>query len=154
VPHQRASTGGRPDAAGARADHVGDGGRARPAGGWPLTAAAIVVAVETAVLAASAIGFTIYRLLGHSPHDSIDGWMIVLLAALAAAGLGCVWRGVYRRRRWARSPAVLAQLLAIPVGVDAAGDGAWWIGAPLLLCAVVGLLGLFAPSSTHAFVDG
>jgi hypothetical protein len=58
-----------------------------------------------------------------------------------------------RRRRWARSPAVLVQLLALPVAYNAFGDGAWWLGAPLLVCAVAGLVGLFAPSTTEALLE-
>jgi hypothetical protein len=49
---------------------------------------------------------------------------------------------------------VLVQLLALPVSYNAFGNGAWWLAAPLLACAVVGLVGLLAPSTTEALVDG
>jgi hypothetical protein len=48
---------------------------------------------------------------------------------------------------------VLVQLLALPVSYNAFGNGAWWLATPLLACAVVGLVGLFAPSSTEALAD-
>ena len=113
----------------------------------------IVVAFEAAVLAASALWLTAYQLLGHRPHDPLDAWLVVIFAAAGAVALGLVWRGVRRHRRWARSPAVLTQLLTIPVGVNACADGVWWVGVPLLACGALGLIGLFAPSTTHAFVD-
>jgi len=80
--------------------------------------------------------------------------MVVILAVIGAAALWWVWRGLFRRRRWSRSPAVLVQLLALPVSYNAFGNGAWWLAVPLLACAVVGLVGLLAPSTTEALVDG
>jgi hypothetical protein len=118
----------------------------------PLTVASVVLAVETAVLLIVAIVFTVYQLLGHRPHDRADAWIFVLYSALIGSGLAVVTRGVWRRRRWSRAPAVLAQLLTLPVGVSAIGVGAWFVGVPLLVCGALGLVGLFAPSSTRVFV--
>jgi hypothetical protein len=120
---------------------------------WPLIAASAVVGIEAAALASSAIITLALIGAGHHPHDRVDAWLVVGLAALGAIGLGWVWRGLTRRRRWARSPAVLAQLLALPVSYNAFGNGAWWLGGPLLACAVVGLAGLFAPSTTNLLFD-
>lgn len=121
---------------------------------WPLVAASVVVAVEAAALAASAISVAVLILSGHHTHDRLDAWLVVGLAAICAVGLWWVWRGLVRRRRWARSPAVLVQLLALPVSYNAFGDGAWWLATPLLVCAVVGLVGLLAPSTTEVLIDG
>ena len=120
--------------------------------GWPLLAVAVVVGIEALGLAASAIWLIAYQLLGHRPHDPLDAWLVFVFAALMAMGLAFVWRGIRLRRRWSRSPAVLTQLLAVPVGFNACGDGVWWLGVPVIACAVVGLVGLFAPSTTQAFV--
>lgn len=118
----------------------------------PLIAATAVVAIEAAALAASAIGLTLYQLLGHRPHDPLDAWLVVGLAALGAVVLAVVGRGLLRRRRWARSPAVLTQLLTIPVGISTIANGVWWAGLPLLVCGALGLAALFAPSTTRALV--
>ncbi|MDQ1463402.1 MAG: hypothetical protein QOC73_343, partial [Actinomycetota bacterium] len=53
----------------------------------------------------------------------------------------------------ARSPAVLTQLIVIPVAVSATGNGAVLVGVPLVLCGVVGIVGLFAPSTTRRFSE-
>lgn len=124
------------------------------ASAWPLSTAIVIVGVEALGLATSALWLVAYQLLGHRPHDPLDAWLVFALASLAAVAMAFVWRGLRRRRRWSRSPAVLVQLLAIPVGVNACGAGAWWLGAPLLGCAVAGLVGLFAPSTTQALTGG
>lgn len=111
------------------------------------------MAVEAAALAASAIAIAVLLAAGRRPHDNLDAWFVVALAAFGAVALWWVWRGLGRQRRWARSPAVLVQLLALPISYNAFGDGAWWLAAPLLACAAVGLVGLFAPSTTDALVD-
>lgn len=121
---------------------------------WPLLMVLLVEGIEVAVLASSAIWLAVYQLLGHRPHDALDSWLVVAFAGVAAVVLAFVWIGVRRHRRWARSPSVLIQLLTIPVGYNACGSGAWWVGVPLIGCGVLGLVGLFAPSTTHAFVDG
>jgi hypothetical protein len=119
----------------------------------PLLAAVLATAVEALVLAASTLGLPLHVLLGHRPHDSLDLWMVVALAAIGAAGLVLITRGLYLGRRWARAPAVLTQLLVVPVSWNTLRNGAAWAGVPLLLCGLVGLVGLFAPS-TGERLDG
>jgi hypothetical protein len=115
-----------------------------------LRVAAGATALEALALAVSAVWLVVHRLTGHRAHDSFDFWFLVGLVVFAAAALAWTSQGLARRRRWARSPSVLTQLLALPVGVDAMQTGAAWVGAPLLVCAVAGLIGLFAPSTTQA----
>jgi hypothetical protein len=121
--------------------------------GVPLLVALIATAAETLGLAASAIGLTSYKLSGHRPFDSGDLWAVVAMAAVGAIGLGLVVRGLARVRRWARSPAVLTQLIVFPIGVSTAVHGGELIGIPLAVCGVVGLVGLFAPSTTQRLND-
>jgi hypothetical protein len=121
--------------------------------GVPLLVALIATGAETLGLAASAIGLTSYKLSGHRPFDSGDLWAVVAMAAVGAIGLGLVVRGLARVRRWARSPAVLTQLIVFPIGVSTAVHGGELIGIPLAVCGVVGLVGLFAPSTTQRLND-
>jgi len=74
-------------------------------------------------------------------------------AAFGAIALWWVWRGLRQCRRWARAPGVLVQIIAIPVAFNTYGNGVWWVATPLLVCAVLGLVGLFAPSTTKALLE-
>ena len=143
VPHQRVRPADRPPA--------GGGGGTAPAAQpsqRPLTAVLIVVAVEVVALAASALAALVSLLVGHA-HDSLDASLVVVFAALGAVALALVWHGLRRLRRWSRAPVVLVELLALPVGYNLIGNGVWWAGVPLLACAIVGLVGIFAPSTTQ-----
>jgi hypothetical protein len=125
--------------------------RARTLEGLPrfLAAATLATAVESLALGVAAVWLLVHRLTGHRAHDSFDFWFLVGLVVFATAALGWTARGLASSRRWARSPSVLMQLLAVPVGIDAISTGAAWVGLPLVICAVVGLVGLFAPSTTE-----
>jgi hypothetical protein len=121
--------------------------------GVPLLVAVIATGVEALGLAASAIGLSLYKLSGHRPFDSGDLWAVVAMAAVGALGLGLVVRGLARARRWARSPAVLTQLIVLPIGVTTAAHGGELVGIPLAVCGLVGLAGIFAPSTTQRLND-
>jgi hypothetical protein len=122
--------------------------------GVPLRAAFVATGVEALTLAASAVGLALYQLSGHRPQDVAGSWGVVAMAALGAVGLGLIVRGLIGGRRWARSPAVLTQLIALPVGGSAIGHGGAPIGVLLVLCGLVALVGLFAPSTARRFDDG
>lgn len=121
--------------------------------GVPLRLAVLATGVEALGLASSAIGLALYRLLGHRPFDSGDLWAVVGLAAVGAIGLSLVVRGLARSRRWARSPAVLTQLIGLPIGINAIGHGGELVGIALTMCALAGLFGLFAPSTSKRMSD-
>ena len=120
----------------------------------PLRLAVAATGVEAAGLAASAIGLVLYNVAGHRPFDGGDLWAVVAMATVGAAGLGWVVRGLAMARRWARSPAVLTQLIALPIAVTAIGHGGALIGVPLTICGLVALVGLFAPSTSQRMGAG
>jgi hypothetical protein len=119
--------------------------------GVPLRAAAVATAVEAVALASAAIGLAVYQVAGHRPQSVADSWGVVAMAVVGAVSLCLVVRGLAAGRRWARSPAVLTQLIVIPIAATATGNGAALVGVPLVLCGVVGIVGLFAPSTTRRF---
>lgn len=71
-------------------------------------------------------------------------------ALIVATGVGLLWvaRGLAALRRWARSPAVLTQLLAVPVGVSLLQVGLTAYGAVVVaIPAIVLLLLLGSPQA-------
>ena len=74
---------------------------------------------------------------------------LVLFALAFAAGLAVCARALWQRRRWARSPVLVWQVLQLSVGVPQFGDATW---AGLLLClpAAAVLAGLFSRDVTSA----
>ena len=62
------------------------------------------------------------------------------LALAAGALLLLLARAIRARRDWARSPAIVLQILAVPVGIGQLQSGVWAAGVPVLLLAVVTLV--------------
>jgi Na+-driven multidrug efflux pump len=72
----------------------------------------------------------------------------IVLFLVFGAGLLWVARGWWRGRRWARAPFLLAQLIALVVGIplaQSAGSIERWVGIALTLAAAVGLVLVFTP---------
>jgi len=76
-----------------------------------------------------------------------------LLTLLAGLGLLAVARGLRRARRWARAPALVTQLLALPVAVGLVQGGRWYVGVPLILWALGVLALLFTPAVGEVLED-
>ena len=76
--------------------------------------------------------------------------MTAVLALAAAVGLGLVARGLLAGRRWARAPALVTNLILLPVAVGLLQAHVWYAGVPLLLWALAVLVLLFAPATAAA----
>ena len=74
------------------------------------------------------------------------------LTLLAGAGLLQVGRGLLRARRWARSPALVTNLILVPVAVGLLQGGRWYLGVPLIAAAVTVVVLLFS-SSVNASLE-
>ncbi|MFE6459847.1 hypothetical protein [Streptomyces cinereoruber] len=138
-----------PVSSGTERTPVGDAERAhRPA---RLTAAAAVAGVEALGLAAGGVYMLVKALTG-SPGDltgALTGavTLVVLgLIPLAAA------RGLWLCRSWSRGPAVITQILALPVAWQMLQANSAMIpaGAVLGVLAVTGLVLLVNPATTEA----
>jgi hypothetical protein len=68
----------------------------------------------------------------------------IVLAALAAAALVLVARGLRAQRRWASSLGVTLQLLGLPFGVRLWQFGHWWAAIPELVVVAGALVLLFS----------
>jgi hypothetical protein len=112
-----------------------------------------------ALVAAQGIGlvglavFFLVELMVASPTSTARAIMAALLTLLAGLGLLAVARGLRHARRWARAPALVTQLLALPVAVGLVQGGRWYVGVPLVLWALGVLALLFSPAVGEVLED-
>jgi hypothetical protein len=110
--------------------------------------AALVAVAQAVGLAVFAAVVVVQALRGDRSSVTNVLLLVVLLLAWAAALVLCA-RGLLHRRRWARAPLVLSELLLLAVGIPLVqGDGARWAGVLLVGGAVVGLLSVLSPAVT------
>jgi hypothetical protein len=105
-----------------------------------LRRAAVLLTVEALALATLGV-------VGAIVATSDDRAGAVGIAGVAVAvGLVLVLlgRAVGRQRAWARTPSIVLQLLALPVGTDQARSGVWLAAVPVLLLAGATLYHLVA----------
>ncbi|MFJ5216865.1 hypothetical protein ACIP98_19360 [Streptomyces sp. NPDC088354] len=123
----------------------------RPGRKRRLAAAAAVAALEGAALAAWGITMVVLGLVGNpdSPRQAEAGGLTVL--ALAAMPLAAAY-GLWHARRWSRGPALIIQLVALPVAWTMAQNGGVMIaaGAALGAAAIAELVLLVHPAATEA----
>lgn len=116
----------------------------------PVTRASLVVALEGVVLLLLGLGYGVAGWVG-DPFDRtatlLEGGFAVVVGGL----LLLVARGVSRVDGWSRSPAVVVQLLALPVGYGLAQGRVWWAAVPVLLLAGTVLYLLATPEARMAF---
>ncbi len=120
-----------------------------------ITAAAVLAAVEGVVL----LGFGVYVLimgLTGDPESPQQAEMLgVTVLALAALPLLAA-RGLRLRRRWSRGPAMITQLMALPVAWTLVSNGGGLIaaGAAIGIVALTVLALLINPTATEALGIG
>jgi hypothetical protein len=75
--------------------------------------------------------------------------MVVLFIGLLAAAFGGLAFVLWRGRRWARSPAIVLQLLLVPIGSGMIG-GLGWPGLVVMAMGLVGAGLLLVPQTRAA----
>ena len=116
----------------------------------PVTRAAVVVALEGVVLLLLGVGYGAAGLVG-DPFDRTATLLEAAFAVVVGGSLLFVARGLSRVDGWSRSPAVVVQLLALPVGYGLVQGQVWWAAVPVLLLAGTVLLLLATPEARLAF---
>jgi hypothetical protein len=115
-----------------------------------VTRAALLVGVEGAALAILGLGLGVAGVVG----DPFDRAATVLEAGFAV-GVGALLllmaRGLSRVVGWVRSPTVVLQLLALPVGVGLVQGRVWYAAVPVLALPVGVLYQLATPEARAAF---
>ncbi|MFI8522566.1 hypothetical protein ACIGEZ_32930 [Streptomyces sp. NPDC085481] len=116
-----------------------------------LTAAAAVAGVEALALVAGGL-YLLVRTLTDRPDELTSAVMGgATLIALGLIPLAAA-RGLWRRRSWSRGPAVITQILALPVAWQLLQADSVLIpaGVALAILALTGLVLLLSPSTTEA----
>jgi hypothetical protein len=114
-----------------------------------LTVAAAIMGLEgvTALLLGGYVG--VETVIG-KPADLISSIFVAGFGILVGAVLLRVAWGMIQVNRWTRSPGVLTQIFALPVGVTLIQSDQQAIGIPLIAVAVIGLVALLSPPTTQA----
>ena len=89
--------------------------------------------------------FYLVEILLRRAQEQRVALLTAALAALAGLALALVAWGITRRRRWARSPALLTQVFVALIAWQAVSGGAGVLGVPLLAWALALLALLLAP---------
>jgi hypothetical protein len=116
-----------------------------------VAVAALVAAQAVALLVVAA--FYALELVRGDAADPTVAIAIAVLCLVAGAGLGFTARGLLARRRWSRAPALVANLLALPVVWPFFTEGRPVVGAALVAWAVAVVVLLFAAGARDA-LDG
>jgi uncharacterized membrane protein (DUF2068 family) len=122
--------------------------RAQPSA---LQVVAGLLAAQGVLLVGIAV-FYLVELVVATATDVTRALVSAALALLAGAGLLQVGRGLFRSRRWARSPALVTNLILLPVAVGLLQGGRWYLGVPLLGVAAAVVVLLFS-SSVNATLE-
>lgn len=119
----------------------------------PPTGIRIAAGIVLAEALALAVGGLVLLVLAFV-HTTTRLWAAVAIvgfAMFAAAVLALCARGLWRLRPSARSPVILVQLLAVPVGYSLGVQGGrLLIALPILAAAITVLVLLLLPSSRQA----
>jgi len=121
-----------------------------PAGRPPaLVAAAAAVTLEGGTLLGYAAWLGVETVLARPENLAVAQGAAGFLGAVGALVL-VVAAGLWGSRGWSRSPAVLVQLLALPVAWEMARGGLYLGAVPLAAVALVALVALFRGATGEA----
>ena len=116
----------------------------------PVTRAALLVAGEAGALTLLGVAYAVAGVVGE-PFDRTATLLEAGFAVVVGLLLLAVARGLHQVRGWSRSPAVVLQLLALPVGVGLVQGQVWVAAVPVLLLAGSVLYQLATPEARLAF---
>lgn len=109
---------------------------------WLLAAQAVVAWAITVLYV-----YEDFTAAAGSPGGAVASTLYFAMLAVVLVVLP--W-SLYRRRRWARGPAIVLELLMVPMGYLMITAGVPWLGVPVLVIGLVGAGLLLAPASREA----
>jgi hypothetical protein len=116
----------------------------------PLTI--VVAAVLLALEGLLGVGYAGVALAEVRMSRVLVGVGVAILMAVFGLLLLLVSRGVFLGRRWSRGPAVVAQLILLPIAWSFRGGVTTWTSVALAALAIAVLVGVLHPRSTAVFV--
>ncbi len=116
----------------------------------PLTI--VVAAVLLALEGLLGLGYAGVALAEVRMARAVVGVGVTILMAVFGLLLLLVARGVFLGKRWSRGPAVVAQLILLPIAWSFRGGVTTWISVALAALAIAVLVGVLHPRSTAVFV--
>ncbi len=114
-----------------------------------LTWAVRVLAAQTVLLAGVA-ALTVYADLTAEANSLRSALTVTGYVVMMAALFGLLAWSLHRRRAWARGPAIVLELLLVPIGWYMVSGGWPWLGLPVLLVGLVTAGLLLAPATRAA----
>jgi hypothetical protein len=108
-----------------------------------------MLAGEAVVLLAVLV-FLLYQDISGAADTAQGAAAVTLYTATFVVILGGLAWALHRRRRWARGPAIVVQMLLIPIGYTMATSGLPAVGVPVIVIGLVGAGTLLAPSTRQA----
>jgi uncharacterized membrane protein (DUF2068 family) len=112
----------------------------------------VVAAVSLALEGLLGLGYAGVALGQVRMSRAVVGVGVAILMASFGLLLLLVARGVFLGRRWSRGPAVVAQLILLPIAWSFRGGATTWISVTLAVLAIAVLVGVLHPRSTAVFV--
>ncbi|MGS2613585.1 hypothetical protein ACVCAH_03495 [Micromonospora sp. LZ34] len=86
--------------------------------------------------------------------DRLSAWLVTAFAVGAAAALWALGGALDRRRAGARAPAIVLQLMLLPIGWFMVEGGMGWLGVPLMALGVGVTWLLVSPPTSRALGFG
>lgn len=118
----------------------------------PLTIATAIEGLDGLALLVFAVFLGVDSVTGDPVQGATSAAVLTATTAVIGLGVAVVCVGLARRRRWSRSPAVLTQILALPVAYSLVrGDGGA-VGIPLGATALLALGLLVNPATSRVLL--
>jgi hypothetical protein len=124
-----------------------------PSPGNPAPAAlraAVGLLIAQATVVALIVVFLVYKDFTTRVVSWRDAMIVTSFAALIAVLLGVLALALTRRRAWARGPAVVLELMLLPIGWFMVSGGLAWLGVPVFLLGLLGAGLLVTPATREA----
>lgn len=110
-----------------------------------------LLVVETGLLAVLVLALVVADVTAQAASGR-TAVAVTLYVAIIAALLGFLTRSLARHRAWARGPAVVLNMLLLPIGFTMTAGGLAWVGVPLMLLGLAGAGLLLAPGTRAALL--